>query len=141
MKINLIKLKEFYKYGVLSGLFFLSTSLVAQVNLDSIINANKDKFINVSLLEGVWESQDTFHSKIEFIVTKYDVHLLPKVHVNPFSFNLKDSTKVSAKGMALNWPPYDCVISYISEKKLEIIFYDFMHSPPTIYYYKRKKSN
>ncbi len=106
-----------------------------------MINANKDKFINVSLLKGEWESQDTFHSKIEFIVTKYDVHLLPKVHVNPFSFNLKDSTQVSTKGMAINWPPYDCIISYISEKRLEIIFYDFMQSPPAICYYKRKTAN
>ena len=106
-----------------------------------MINANKDKFINVSLLKGEWESQDTFHSKIEFIVTKYDVHLLPKVHVNPFSFNLKDSTQVSTKGMAINWPPYDCIISYISEKRLEIIFNDFMQSPPAICYYKRKTAN
>jgi len=106
-----------------------------------VINANKDKFINVSLLEGEWESQDTFHNKIEFIVTKYDVHLLPKVHINPFSFNLKDSTKVSTKGMALNWPPYDCVISYISEKKLEIIFYDFMSHQPTLFRYKRKHTD
>ncbi len=131
----------FLKYGVLSGLFFLSSSIKAQVNLDSVINANKDKFINVSLLEGEWESLDTFHSKIEFKVTKYDVHLLPKVHINPFSFNLKDSSTVSAKGMALNWPPYDCVISYISKKKLEIIYYDFMSHHPTLFRYKRKTAN
>ena len=125
----------------LLGLLILGYySIFAQKNLDSVINANKDKFINVSLLEGEWESLDTFQSNIQFKVTKYDVHLLPKVHVNPFSFNLKDSTKVYAKGMALNWPPYDCVISFISEKRLEIIFYDFMHTPPAIYYYKRKKT-
>ena len=126
----------------LLGLLVLGySSIHAQNNLDSVIHANKDKFIKVSLLEGEWESLDTFHNNIQFKVTKYDVHLLPKVHINPFSFNLKDSTTLSAKGMALNWPPYDCVISYISEKRLDIIYYDFMQSPPAIYSYKRKKTN
>ena len=126
----------------LLGLLILGYySIFAQKNLDSVINANKDKFINVSLLEGKWESLDTFQSNIQFKVTQYDVHLLPIVHINPFSFNLKDSSTVSAKGMALNWPPYDCVISYISEKKLEIIYYDFMSHHPTLFHYKRKHTD
>jgi len=107
----------------LLGLLILGYySIYAQNNLDNVIYANKDKFINVSLLEGEWESLDTFHSNIQFKVTNYDVNLLPKVHVIPFSFNFKDSTTVSVKGMALNWPPYDCIISYISEKRLDIIY-------------------
>ena len=126
----------------LLGLLVLGySSIHAQNNLDSVIHANKDKFIKVSLLEGEWESLDTFHSNIQFKVTNYDVHLLPKVHVNPFSFNLKDSSTVSAKGMALNWPPYDCVISYISKKKLEIIYYDLMSHQPTLFRYKRKHTD
>ena len=132
---------EILKNSLLGLLILGYYSIYAQNNLDSVINANKDKFIYVSLLEGEWESLDTFHSNIQFKVTNYDVHLLPKVHVNPFSFNLKDSSTVSAKGMALNWPPYDCVISYISKKKLEIIYYDLMSHQPTLFRYKRKHTD
>lgn len=140
MKISGIKLNKFFTYGLLSLLIFRSFSSKAQITLDSAINANKNKWIDVSLIEGEWESMDTLQSDITFVRTKYDLQLLPKIHINPYSFNSKDSTQVSAQGVAISWPPFYCVISYVSEQHLEIIYYDFANTSPAIYYYKRKKT-
>lgn len=110
----------------------------AQMNLDSLIQLNKNKHWPIQLLEGKWQGKDSFCSIIEFVKTGSIIQLLPKVHTSPYVFNIKDSVLVSGAGVAINWPPYDCVISELTENSLDIIYYNFANIHPWILHYKRK---
>ncbi len=96
------------KYLVLALLlFFFNCEIRAQNNIDSLRKENLHRKVPIASLLGVWYSDDTLGSKIEFVIKDYEVILEPyMVGVSNYIF-LMEKDSVSVSGFAPNWPPYD----------------------------------
>ena len=97
---------------------------------------NPEKRLPIQSILGIWKLNDS--TQIEF-VKQYNMMVLePKTHVNNFTFHISNDS-VSTKGMAINWPPYDCLLNLIDANTLEIRYYHFLSNDSVNLIYRRKE--
>jgi len=113
---------------ILSALFVLLLNCaIAQSNIDSLRKVNKDAKIALKTLLGIWNSETSPGSKIEFVEEGQSVIIQPLLAgVSNYSF-IKYDDSVSVNGYAPNWPPYDCILNLIDENTLEIKFFQYFY--------------
>lgn len=108
-----------------------------EMNVDSLYRVSLDTKIPLDLILGKWISNDSLEDEIKFVEEESLVNILPKTHVNPYSFQ-KDSISIIASGFALNWPPYYCIINLIDERILEIKYFSFGSQKTYFRIYKKE---
>lgn len=103
-------------------LFFIaSVSGRAQIQAQDQGNKYIDGKIDSYKLTGFWESIDSIKSKIEFVVSDYEVKLRSPGS-RTYSFMIDSAKRVSVSGFIANWPPYDCELNLIAADTLEISY-------------------
>ncbi len=104
--------------ALLLGIFFLFAleSSAQTLNLEP---TNR----NVALTEilGEWKAIDYPEIKISFVSDNYFVVIAPQPNyaVNAYMFLIQNDS-IPSKGVAPNWPPYDCELHFFSSDTLEI---------------------
>lgn len=94
------------------------------------------KKLPIQSILGTWKLNDS--TQIEFVKQHNLMVLEPKTHVNNYTFFISNDS-VSAKGMAINWPPYDCILNLIDANTLEIKYLYFYSSDSVTLIYRRKE--
>lgn len=115
------------KLGIIKFFIFISLAVTAQTSGHEIKETNKDIKIALTEIIGDWYSADSSASKITFInINNYFVDIQGIKHgVGNYSFRVYGDS-ISVNGTAPNWPPYDCTLRLLSNKFLEIEFYQFL---------------
>jgi hypothetical protein len=91
------------------------------------IRANEKQTIAVKALIGIWTSNDSITSKIEFVEEVIDLRIEPKQAINNYRFR-KKMDSVCVNGIASGWPPYYCFLNLVEPNILEIDYYTIYDS-------------
>lgn len=94
---------------------------LAQNSKDSLYTGSVIS-IDVKLLEGFWQAEDSLGSIIEFVDSNsYELTLVSKKKDSyPYSFLKCGQYKVYSSGCYPMWPPVDCNLNLIDSNTLEI---------------------
>lgn len=117
---------------------FIGLAVYAQVNNREIKQSSKDPKISLKDISGDWFIADSSAYKISFVnLNNYivDIHGI-KHGVGNYSFRVLGDS-VSATGSAPNWPPYYCTLRLLNKNLLEMAFFQFFTTEPTLVYYRR----
>lgn len=84
---------------------------------------------------GDWCSHDSSLVKISFVEINNDLVNIEGIKhgVGNYMFQLTGDS-ISVNGTAANWPPYDCTLSLINSRELEISFYQRFHTATKVIY-------
>ena len=117
---------------------FIRLALVGQSRGHDIKAANKGNRISLTEIIGNWYAVDTIGSKISFVnINNYFADIEGIKHgVGNYSFRIYGDS-ISVNGTAANWPPYDCTLRLLTNKNLEIEFYQFLSTETTKIIYRR----
>jgi hypothetical protein len=94
--------------------------------------------IDVQLLRGIWESNDSVKHRIEFVDSLFGLTLFNKNAGRPYYFSMDSSKKVSVMGFYPNWPPFDCHLNLIAPGILDISYSQLGVTPSRKRYLKVK---
>jgi len=117
---------------------FIRLALAGQTRGYDITAANKVNRISLTEIIGNWYTIDSFGSKISFVnINNYFVDIEGIKHgVGNYSFRVYGDS-ISVNGTAANWPPYNCTLRLLTNKNLEIEFYQFLSTETTKIIYRR----
>jgi hypothetical protein len=135
-RLNKIEYINQVCFQIIALLFlFIATQANAQDNVDSLKNEYREMKIHKNSLLGIWYLNDSI--KIEFTQHPGFVSLEPRTLANNYTFNLINDS-VSTKGIAINWPPYDCILNLIDPNTLEIKYFRIYYKFTTNQIYRRE---
>ncbi len=100
-------------------------SVQAQQSVAGLVKLHEHVFMDANRLTGVWESMDSVKNRINIIDSLGMVIITPKVHINHYSFIKDTEQRVSVRGVAANWPPYDCILHLKDKNTLQISYFRF----------------
>lgn len=94
--------------------------------------------IAVSDILGIWWPLDTLQNQIEFVnIESVHVEMRGIKHgVNYYIFQMTGDS-IRTRGMAINWPPYDCEMRLVDPTTLDIHFFQYNDSTGIIMRYLR----
>ncbi len=105
-------------------LLLFAGSSGAQSPIDSIQNANAGIKIAVAEISGKWLSVEYPGVEVVFVEKENELLRFPQNYVHPFSFN-KENDSITVKGVAMNWPPYTCIVKLLDNGTLETYTYTY----------------
>jgi hypothetical protein len=77
---------------------------------------------------GIWYSNDTIASEIEFVESGDEFVIIQRKNGNSSYCFKKYGDSVAVTGMMPNWPPLDCIINLLDNKTLVIYYFHFFSS-------------
>jgi hypothetical protein len=131
-------MKSSYILGLFLITIIVSNAVKGQIPGYEIREANKNGKIALSDIVGNWYSTDSSHSKIRFVNNNNSFVSIDGIKhgVGDYCFTFYGDS-ISVNGMAINWPPYDCTLSLVSDNLLKIEFYQFFSKGAQKVFYKR----
>lgn len=117
-------------YATFCLLLALAGTSSAQISMDSVRKIDPNLKVSFDFLIGTWESADSLKNTLQFVANgAYEVIIEPKTLIHPYAFK-RDNDSVSTRGMAMNWPPGDCIIRKIDENSIELLYFDVFSEFP-----------
>ena len=121
------------------GILFLTSFINGQGELHAQREINKSSKIALSDVLGDWYSNESLDGKISF--KKIGTFLVEidgiKHGVGNYGF-VVEGDSMNVKGLAINWPPYDCTLHMLNKNCLQIEFYQFFTIKNNSVVYLRK---
>jgi hypothetical protein len=111
---------------------------IAQTGVNGAKESNKNLKIAVNDIDGNWYPTDSIHATIRFVIANPRYMDMEGIQhgVGNYGFPVNNDS-ISVNGMAPNWPPYDCTLRLINNKRLEISFSQFFIKESYKVIYKR----